>query len=143
MSLLILKSFASADTSISCEQIKISPNWHYLNLKKDICFFDEEEIDEPDFTVNSTLNNDVIGISFDKNTNVQFLPINVYESFPDLIIYGASYCRIQAVIKENFQLLNKLTHIHLSGNKIETIPGNLFEGLESLKKIFLGKFLTI
>lgn len=140
---LMLNSLTWADKNVTCEKIVKNHKWQSWNRQNDICFLMQVVIDEPNFTVDSPLNVDVGGISIHDNKAVTYLPIDIYESFPEVIRYVASSCRIQAVFKENFKMLKKLSLLTLSSNQIEMIPSNIFDDLVSLELLFLSKVFYV
>lgn len=74
-----------------------------------------------------------------ENVNISLLPTETFEKFPNLLGYSANNCSVKSVKKENFQNLNSLKKIYLSGNLIETIYSDTFESLKFLQEIHLGK----
>lgn len=99
---------------------------------------DEATIDSPDFTI-ATRDVNVDLIKFFSNAKIEFLPVNVYQSLPNLVLYGAHNCSIREITKSNFERLNKLETIALWGNFIEIIKSDTFEGLANLINIDLGE----
>jgi Leucine-rich repeat (LRR) protein len=73
------------------------------------------------------------------NKNIQFLPENVGDRFPNLLYHNASNCNITNVSKKNFQGLFKLKVLDLSHNRIEKIPSNTFDDLDELEQLLLRK----
>lgn len=86
------------------------------------------------------LDDSVNAISFSFNQKIDFLPIQVEQKFPNLIEYRAAKCALRRVTKANFEFLNKLEALRLSGNRIERIASDTFEGLFKLKLINIGSF---
>jgi Leucine rich repeat len=100
----------------------------YLNLKT--------VIKSPDATIKYR-DVTVQGIYFHKNKNVEFLPMNISEKFPNLVVYAASMCSVKALKTENFRKLFKLRHLWLEYNHIEEIASDSFMDLKSLERIEL------
>lgn len=84
--------------------------------------------------------NDIVGaLDFRFNRKFHFLPIDVKEVFPNLVVLYAASCSIKSIGKENFQGLKELQYVNLFGNHIEKVPSDTFQGLDSLKRIYLGE----
>lgn len=82
----------------------------------------------------------VEGIDFFFNKKIQFLPIQVDETFPNLVIYDAGLCSIKVVAKNSFKNLTKLERLYLQYNKIELIDFGTFGDLTSLKILWLSSY---
>lgn len=110
--------------SIPCEKTKLEDYEFPEKLK--ICIMEEStSIDTTGVTISTPLDNNMKEISkeisFLSNVKIRFLPENPAENFPNLMIYGASRCSIEAVSKENFKGLGKLTILYLDFNQLTTI----------------------
>lgn len=117
-------------------------NWDWpqpVGDQKTCSMFGGAMIDSPEFTIKSAKDETVTGLFFFANPRVSFLPVKVYESFPNLIGYLANGCSIRKISKENFKNLSKLKMLGLSINQIQTIPSNAFEDLTSLQELYLGE----
>jgi hypothetical protein len=66
------------------------------------------------------------------NQEIEFLPENVNETFPDLFLYAA-------ISNKNFKGLSKLRELNLAHNQIETIPSDTFKDLTWLQELDLCK----
>lgn len=75
-----------------------------------------------------------------RNSNVKFLPILVHQTFPNLKQIEAKDGSIQNISRANFDRLNRMEELVLSGNQIETVKRDTFWDLVRLKKLDLGKF---
>lgn len=97
------------------------------------CDFDESTvIDSDDYTIYNAKNETVTSMSLDDNKKVEFLPIRVFQSFPNIDSYSATSCSIREISKENFEGLLDLSVISLMGNQILMILSNTFQGLPVL-----------
>lgn len=97
-------------------------------------------IRRPDISISDQTDESIIGIDFNNNSNIHFLPISVFRSFPKLTTFGASDCSIREVSKKNFQRLWELVLLKLSGNEIFAITSDTFEDLTELSILLLGEF---
>lgn len=100
-------------------------------------------IDSTDFLITSARDETVEGFDTSRNKNVEFLPINLGEKFPKLIILSASGCSIKGIAKENFKGLNMLRHLLLIRNQIERVDDDTFEFIPAVERISLGEQLSV
>jgi Leucine-rich repeat (LRR) protein len=138
--ILFLSLNYSTANEVACETVK-ERHWAWT-IEKDIitCFMmDKTIIDEEDYSISNPKDTKVSGLLLEHNQSIKFLPVKVAEKFPNILGISAFDCNIKKIFKANFENLNKLTEIHLHGNKIETIYSNTFEDLVLLQHIFLGK----
>lgn len=80
---------------------------------------------------------DIQAISFVNNKNIKFLPVNIGESFPNLIAMKASGNSIANITRETFMNLPKLKFLNLSFNKIKSLNPDTFEYLTGLENLNL------
>lgn len=85
------------------------------------------EIDKKGFVFKTVKDEHVHGINFSNNSKVLFLPEDLHEKFPSLLMYEARNCKVRSLNKLNFEKLTKLTAVDLSYNFIAHIPKDLFE----------------
>lgn len=81
-------------------------------------------------------------LDFFNNRNVEYLPIYVDKSFPELLVYEAASCSLSKLFYDNFVGLSKLQWLFLNGNNIEKIFSDTFKDLKSLTHVYLCKFLN-
>lgn len=141
--MLKMKSIACDDEStsdqvVSCEFI-VDINFSYVGRQKTCIMEKRTRINSADFTIASSLNENVGGLRFNLNKKVSFLPIDVYKKFPNLVGYSAQFCSIKLIRRENFINLAKLKSLWLNRNLISEIPTNTFDDLESLQYLGLCK----
>lgn len=121
-----------SEKEVKCKTVEVCMKGYCCYLR------DEAAIDSPDFTI-ANRDASVDMMKFFSNAKIEFLPVNVYKSFPNLVSYEAHNCSIKEITKKNFERLNKLQTIALWGNFIEIIKSDTFEGLTSLINIDLGE----
>lgn len=92
-------------------------------------------------TIRNSFDEKMLGLSFNANKNIQFLPILIFQSFPKLKSISASKCSIIEISKQNFENLALLEQLYLTENMIYTIWSDTFEHLKALQALFLGKFI--
>lgn len=83
------------------------------------------------------LNVDLILLSYNKK--IEFLPLKVHKKLPNVKLFLAESANIKKISALNFVGLSKLKLLDLSGNEIENIPDDCFQGLRDLQKINLSK----
>lgn len=96
-------------------------------------------IDSEGFLITTPADSSVEGFASYGNKNLKFMPENLAEKLPNLIIIWAQSCSIEKLSKKNFQNLNKLRGLALSNNLIEKITSDTFEDLVSLTHLYLGE----
>lgn len=77
-------------------------------------------------------------ILFRDNRKIQFLPVNVYKKFPNLVIYLAGWTSVRKISAMNFVRLSNLEWLDLHKNNIVFIPDDCFQGLAKLNHIDLS-----
>lgn len=84
--------------------------------------------------------NDLIAVLFlSGNKNVLYLPVRVYQSFPNLKEISAFECSIKEISKKNFDYLTQLEDLDLHHNFIAKIKSDTFDGLSKLRRIDLSE----
>lgn len=125
-------------TEIPCSEIK-NHKWLYVGQQKTCYMKKSLKIDEDDSTI-SPQSNEVNAFNLCwSNNKVLFLPIEIHESFPELIMYRAQDCSITTVAKEHFENLSELKVLLLGENGIEMIPPGVFDDLTALEHLNLRK----
>lgn len=142
---IIFNSFnlASAQSEVECEEI-IFAGWNLIDsstVDHKTCWLQETTIDSTGFVISSTKDDNVTGLTLMTNENAFYLPEKVSTVFPNLLMYGASNSSIKEISKNNFEGLDKLTHLMLENNQIEKVPSGVFEGLKSLQILSLRELI--
>lgn len=129
----------------SCESKGLKGFWGFGGLIN--CAMNESTIiDANDTTVLAEPSVQVLDFGYNKK--IEFLPVEVANSFPALKIYAANDCSIKTIAKVNFKDMQFLMELTLENNQIEIIRSDTFEDLISLQGIylrelpFLGKILS-
>lgn len=135
-----------ADSSeITCDSISES-FWGDSIGNVKTCFLQQTTvINEPNLKISTDLDGSLFvrALDFFNNKKISFLPIQVDENFPNLLVYYADYCSIEKISKQNFKNLLKLKLLNLDNNKIQDIQGGTFGDLKNLEEISLSKCRTI
>lgn len=104
---------------------------HYCELSKDTAIAD------PNTKFSNTKNDDVTFIEFQNIKLIEYLPVDIYETFPNLAVFRGDRCAIKSVSYQNFRGLNNLSQLSLNGNDLETLEENIFDDLTSLSFLYL------
>lgn len=97
-------------------------------------------INSTDFSITSDRDETVEGFHESHNRKLEYLPSNLGEKFPNLIILGADHCSVKEIAKENFKGLKKLRKLILNHNKIEKIDDDTIEYIPAVERIQLSKY---
>lgn len=123
---------------VSCEKVE-SVNWNNVNAQR-TCYMDRvTTIDTPNFGIQDSLDETIGGLRFYMNTKISFLPIKVFKSFPNVVVYNAEGCSVKTTSRENFEKLGKLKVLLLNDNEIEKLEAYVFDELVSLEWLVLRK----
>lgn len=90
------------------------------------------------FSLDIERNLKVKGFMANNNKNLEFLPVDVGEDFPNLLAYSASRCCLKGLVYSNFKGMTSLQHLDLQHNKIESIESKNFHDLKSLRYLKLS-----
>lgn len=80
----------------------------------------------------------ILGLTFSGNQKLSYPPVDVAQSFPNLLGYDMFNCLIKKISKSNFVGLSKLKGLWLNHNQITRIDSNVFEDLISLEFLTLS-----
>lgn len=140
----LLASIASAAVRVTSEPINCETiDNEYLTdaygeLK--LCeMTDKTSIDVPGVALDVEQDESILAIRFYDNKKIFFLPVDVYKSYPKLVIYFAHSCNIKFLFKENFENLGTVKELHLDNNRIQKLDGEMFKDMASLQIIYLSK----
>lgn len=112
--------------------------WMYTSIElSTFIIYHYENISNRDVTINTAIMEQIEGLSMKSNKNIAFLPIKVYQNFPNLLGYNAQNCAINEITYANFKNLNELQALILSENKIVFIHSNTFNDLHKLQDLML------
>lgn len=107
------------------------------------CLMTKSSNNDSDSKVSNEKDEKVLYIDFSRNKNVEFLPVSIFENFPNLFSYRAERCEIKKVEYRNFAKLFHLHSLNLNGNKIKAISLDTFIDLVSVELILLGECLFV
>lgn len=138
---MLMMLHASAALDIDCERFSTKA----LGTKRySICYLNSfSSINSTGFLLSSSRNESIQAISFAYNSKINYLPENIAEKFPNLVIFYASNSSIQSISKDNFKNLRKLERLYLGKNYITRIDGDTFRSLIAVDRIELRKNLVV
>lgn len=138
MMLAIILIFAVAVSKLEATQISCEKIEGYPRITGKRCFMNSTTtISTADVTLADLANVDVYGLMFDFNKKIEFLPVEVYKTFPNLAVLAAENCSLKEISARNFEKLVGLVFLDLQGNHIKSIPNYCFEGLTKLSHLLL------
>lgn len=123
---------------ISCESVKTG-YWAHVSEQKTCYLSIKTSIASSDLLIGNQRDDTMHGLNFIGNDKIDYLPIQTYTNFPNLIALGASSCAIKSISKENFENLSKLKELLLNRNQIKIIDRDAFEDLVNVEWIDLRK----
>lgn len=113
-------------------------NWSKLDI--DLWTFtikSDEEISTKNTEVLAKESQSVKGFYFEFNRKIEYLPVKVYEKFPNLIAYDGAFLALKGIKYQNFEKLEELQYLTLKGNQITYISTDAFKDLTKLKYLIL------
>ncbi|KAL7026929.1 hypothetical protein ACKWTF_005238 [Chironomus riparius] len=103
------------------------------------CDMSDQKIEDPEVSFADIPNGkEVEVLKFDNNKNIKYLPDNIALVFPNLKEITAENSAIELILPGDFEDLNKLENIVLSGNDLKSIEPETFDGLDNLKNLDLS-----
>lgn len=141
---LIVQIFAltvlAEPDEVVCERIANYQNLDFPAGWARTCFMkNETTINSNETTLGMKIDDSISGLKLNNNKNITWLPNEVAEVFPNLLIYNARNCLIGNISRKNFEKLNKLKNLNLGYNKIQKIAKDTFKELTELKVLYLCK----
>jgi Leucine rich repeat len=125
---------------VPCEKfVKLRVN-EYGHTVLSMCYMNKKtKISSPSYEIVTKRFDHVVGIVFDFNTKIFYLPEKVNKKFPKLRGISAQNCSIKAIARSNFAKLPSLSVLLLSGNKIAAITSDTFRDNMNLMFIDLSE----
>lgn len=125
-------------SQISCEGVDF-PSWLGDNDEVKRCLMQKTTtIDSEGITISSK-DESMRRLNFYQNKQIKYLPVEVFESFPNLLAYDAANCSLTTITKSYFRKMVKLKSLSLNDNQILMIYSDTFEDLIALEFLYLRK----
>lgn len=126
---------------IPCERFKKLRVNQFGHTVSSMCFMDKKsKILTPNYQISTRKFDHVVGIIFDMNRKIYYLPEKVNKKFPKLRGISAQNCSIKSISRANFAKLPTLSALLLSGNKITAITSDTFRDNMNLMFIDLSEW---
>lgn len=157
---MTLSAVDSCTTEPKCEIDE--QEWNDFDGKLKTCSLESEcGITKKDITIADAQDLTVKGFSMQENVKVLYLPGNLSEKFPNLVVYHLEKSAIKEITENNFKGLHELTqlilafmqikhidinafkdnskleYLRLDSNRIKYIGADLFKSLHNLKELIL------
>lgn len=126
---------------VSCERFKkIRVNKHGHTVQS-LCFMEKNSrIFATGHEIDTQKLDHVIGMIYDFNKKVHYLPEKVHKKFPHLRGISAQSCSLRAISKNNFAKLPSLSALLLNDNRITAITSDTFRDNINLMFIDLSEW---
>lgn len=96
------------------------------------------EVHQQDFIISRLNDRTTQGFDIKNKKGVKYLPNNLFQAFPNLIVVQVFNCSVTTANKNHFKSLSKLKTLSLSRNEIEEIAAEAFADLVSLELLILN-----
>lgn len=101
-----------------------------------ICYMEKKSrIISTGYEIDTRKIDHVIGIVFDYNFKIFYLPEKVHKKFPNLQGISAENCSVKSISRNNFAKLPSLSVLLLNGNKITAITSDTF--VDNINLLFI------
>lgn len=138
--LLLALEQTKAATEAPC--IYKSLKWSWLDRKQGLllqtCEPDIEVVSDEKFVISSLRNDSNSAFKIDSKRGVQFLPTNLFDVLPNLVLIKIRQCSVKSINGNHFKNLPKLKFLELSDNKIGSVDSKAFADLVSLEVLDLS-----
>jgi hypothetical protein len=130
--LLVFSTFCQFSTELTeaaplveCESFNMH-SWSDIGLKYKACSMKHRTVIETrGYIIDSPFNaSNIKAFSAYNNKKIHFLPSNISDSFPEIIVFNVADCSIRGIFKENFRNLTFMEYLWLAHNKISVIPSD-------------------
>ena len=133
---LTLSAVNSCSTEPKCEIAE--QEWNDFDEKLNTCTLEPEcGITEKDFTIADAQNLTVKAFTMQEDVKALYLPGNLFEKFPNLVVYHLEKSAIKEITENNFKGLHELTQLILAYMQIKHIDSNAFKDNSKLEYLRL------
>lgn len=136
ISFLVLLNSTGFAKEIICSRF-IDVTWWHFERRLHTCRVYGQEINAPGIAFAPPRNLSVEAFDVKSSQKVQFIPENLSNRFPNLVLIRISGCAMKSVEKKHFQGLQQLIVLYLSSNVIEIIDSGAFEDNPKLEVLDL------
>lgn len=122
-------------SAITCDSQTVS-FYHLGNIST--CVISNQTVESEGTVLNGTSSSKVKGFQMTSSNDVKFLPENLVEKLPRLLVYDVRSTAVTTVEKKHFRDQLDLEYIDLSENKIEKVSNEAFSDCENLVYLYLN-----
>lgn len=127
--------FPGCFAAITCNPQTVS-FYHLGNIST--CVISNQTVDSEGTVLNGTSSSKVKGFQMTFSDDVKFLPENLVEKLPRLIVYDVRSTAVTSVEKKHFRDQLDLKYIDLSENRIKSVSSEAFSDCENLVYLYLN-----
>lgn len=118
-----------------CEEIE-DLDWEWLSMGvMKTCKLKSTVINSTGFLITSDRDETVLSLDLGENRRAEFLPENIAEKFPNLVMIYARNCAIKSIARKNFRGLSKVRWLSFQDSQIRRIDSETFRDLVSLESL--------
>lgn len=126
---------------VACEKFKKMRVNQFGHTVQSLCYMEKKSrILATGYEIETRKFDHVIGIIFDYNLNIYYLPEKVNKKFPNLQGISAEKCSVKMISRNNFAKLPSLSVLLLNENKITAIASDTFRDNINLLFIDLSEW---
>jgi Leucine rich repeat len=118
-----------------------NPDWFKDFLKlENVCAVDfQTQISSRGFKVEGSPDSSARGLNFQGNKMIEYLPLVIFEAYPELMIYDGGSCAIKSIERANFLNLKQMKYLWLGFNQIQIILSDTFIDMPQLTYLGLDE----
>lgn len=102
-----------------------------------VCKIVDQKIDTKNYKILDEADTSITKFEIEGNGFVKFLPTNIGEVFPMLLVLEVESCAIESIKADVFEGLETLQTLNLRSNQISNVDENAFEKLTTLRELNL------
>jgi Leucine-rich repeat (LRR) protein len=133
---LILSSLCVGE-KLSCEYE--SSNWIYVNKTLEGCRISNQTIKDKAAIIESGFIGSYKAFNIKNDKNVEFIPTNIGEKFPNIVALQIFNCSIRKIGSKHFNNLHKLIQLTFTKNEIAEVDDKPFEDQTKLEWLGLAE----
>lgn len=149
-----INPFATRETTTEYPYFTSTPDWYdpykqlscsrenggskYATSSTRRCTIENQPITDPWYNILDTSDSFIESFYIDNDKNVKFIPENVGEKFPNVIVFHVVKTGLTSIAAKDFRNLPNLKEIELNDNEIERVNRNTFKYLLQLEHINLA-----
>lgn len=112
--------------------------WKYLDASFEGCNIENQTIKKEESRIISPFNVTLKAFSIKNNYDVKFIPVNIGEKFPNILVFQIFNCSVKKIGKTHFNNLFQLRQIVLTNNVIAEVDDQPFQNQRQLEWLSLS-----